>query len=501
LRWLRNIGRAILGRPPSAAPIPGAAPGADVDLNDARSRYAVRLALTYQIWVNRRTEIFVFVDADTVRRRMTVDFDTPPGESLRQGDTVYVPVMLLDKENLRHFDITDEEGRSLPVLTAHQNGAVASRGLIVLLSSLLQEDEDLEDELVQRIVVGKPEEARHEADIALADDGALGRLVARHRRAQQLKALIEQLATSFMLLVPLPYSPGQRRLVKFAYDAAHRPGTGITGWRRAYSLWNRTVSSFGWAARVEDFDELLVGFSGSYHAEIVPPADTYVREASLTVVRGGGRIEKPERDEHSYRPHLYTRSEGRGDQGRLALKIQAVRGGLVLPLFVSACVLAGGLAFVPDRIGALDNQTLAAILLVPFALAAFYIRPVENTYVTRMLRGVRLLAAVPVLAGVLVITMLALGYLDPNEGPIDQTAVSVATWAARCALWSAVGLGFALASPTLGRTATPAVRQIDAIENDLLRLTLGVLAVLAAVGLILALVGVSLYGLHRILPI
>jgi len=48
-------------------------------------------------WVTRRIETFTFLEADTVRRRMSVDFTLPPSSTLSDGDMALVPLMLLTK--------------------------------------------------------------------------------------------------------------------------------------------------------------------------------------------------------------------------------------------------------------------------------------------------------------------------------------------------------------------------------------------------------------------
>src|SRR4051812_46948176 len=98
---LEDLAREVKAWFGAEAPDPAEAPAA------ARARYAAFLALTFDTWVHRRTETFRFLDAYTVRRRMSVDFTLPEGRHLALGETVFVPLMILRKENLRNFDITD----------------------------------------------------------------------------------------------------------------------------------------------------------------------------------------------------------------------------------------------------------------------------------------------------------------------------------------------------------------------------------------------------------
>ena len=78
-------------------------------------------------WIRRRVEKITFVDARTVRRQVSVDFELPlvPPLDKRMEPPVYlVPLALLHKEPLVGFDLRDEGGSSLPVLTKEENGFV-----------------------------------------------------------------------------------------------------------------------------------------------------------------------------------------------------------------------------------------------------------------------------------------------------------------------------------------------------------------------------------------
>lgn len=471
---------------------------------DELAKYAVRLALTFSNWVHRRTETFQFVDANTVRRRMSVDFTLPPSEQLAEGDIVYVPLMILEKEDLRHLDVVDEAGNSLQVLTTQQNGTIAERGLHFLLLSSWPKDQDLPIDVIAKITTGDRCEAKKDAAATLANDGAITVGLAGFDQRDQVRALINDLAEGFLFLVPLQYRPGSRRLVKFSYDAAlgHRSGQGFA--RQAYRRMTRLASSLGLMARLEEFSDLAIGWAESYHAEAVPAPGTYSAEATLEVERSAG-IERS-RDRHRSRPHLRAAGKSRGDSGQLALLFQARRDGLILPLLVSAAVIAGALAFVPKRSGHIDGQTLGALLLAPFALAAFYARSSENSYVTNALRGVRLVATVPVAAGVLVLSMLGLGYLGSTQASDSDTALSIARWSAHVALWSTVALFLALINPKLGSWTRPGMRWVQDRSQDkdwsnFSRIGATVSIAVAGIVGLAAIAGVVLYGLYAVLPI
>ena len=65
----------------------------------------------------------------------------------------------------------------------------------------------------------------------------------------------------------------------------------------------------------------------------------------------------------------------------LTVVLQARRETLIVPLLVSAVIITVPLWFLEREaaFGRLDGATLGALLLVPFLLAAFYIRSATHT--------------------------------------------------------------------------------------------------------------------------
>lgn len=218
-----------------------------------------------------------------------------------------------------------------------------------------------------------------------------------------------------MLLVPLPYTPNARVVCKLSYDAAIQP-LPASRLARFYTRANRIASGIGVTGRVEYFDNLAVGLGQSYHAEAIPPRDAYVAEAALTVLRDGAEADdEPILDDHAFRPHLRARVKARGDTGKLSLIVHARRQELIVPLAFSSALIALVLAFLPSHVYRLNTETFAAVLLVPFALSAYYIRSQENSYVTAMLFGARSVAALPLLAAIYALTLTALGVVPPRK--------------------------------------------------------------------------------------
>jgi hypothetical protein len=432
--------------------------------------YTVRLALTFTNWVNRNVERFEFVDAVTVRQQMSIDFELPGEANLRVGQVVAVPLMVPHKGLLRGLDVTDAKGHSLNVLESEETRNVVLGGLETMLASFAQLDRaELPSKTLRTLVGDEPGRAKELAERELAENGSIGKLLNKGntKTAKLLKALVEELAEGFLLLVALPYQPGAPGIVKVSVDARlkelAREDNGKP--KRGFDLLlKRVLSSLGLEARVERFEGLRVRHARSYHVEVIPPPGIYSGETTLTVIlapEDSGDREDPCangvcRDTHPSRPHLWIGGGGhetdRGDRGRVEALLYPQGDGLVFPLFFSAAVIAGALALVPAKHTDLDGITLGALLLAPVALATYYARSDENGYLTMALRGVRLLATLSVVAGIVVIALLALGYIQPHQADgqaatSNPTAIEIARWAGVVAFVCADALALALIAP------------------------------------------------------
>jgi hypothetical protein len=409
----------------------------DSGAGSVRAAYAVELASTFATWVHRRVETFEFPDADTVRRRMSVDFTLPATAEIEKGEQVAVPLMILKREVLRNFDVMDEDGRRLTVLTTDEHREIASTGLRQLLGPSWEDQGRLEELL--EALVGSPELAARKSAEEELEAGIEAGLEADVREV--LLGLVGVLADGFLLLVEVDYQPGARRLVKFSYDSPLEPDRGFWAW--AYRKLSRFASSVGWIGRAEGIDDIQVGWAESYHVEVAPPADTWPAESQLDV--GTERL-RDRQSRHYLRPHIATGGRQPGETAQLGLLLHPRRDALVLPLLVASTAIAAILAAVPPHYSALDGQTLGALLLVPFALSAFYVRPGEHSYVSRAMVGLRLISGVPVGAGVLVLVLVALGELR-----CGGDALTIAEWAARASVVAAYLVLVAYVLPTLAR--------------------------------------------------
>ena len=177
--------------------------------------------------------------------------------------------------------------------------------------------------------------------------------------------------------------------------------------------------------------------------------------------------------------------------------LHARREALLAPLLLSGLVIALTLAIIPRRLAAgitVDAQTVAALLLVPFALSAYYVRSSEHVYVTHMLRGVRIVAVVPVVAALVVIAMLALHQLEParRASPTQQLPLDVACAGGRASMLAVALLVVAMAAPGLGSKVS-ALRRLGFKRLAGVLALASLVAVAAAASLLLLVAGLPLF--------
>ena len=215
-----------------------------------------------------------------MRRQVTVEFTLPEPlhDELRIGpDGPWcVPIALLEKQPLRHFDLLeDDEWR--PILGREHNGPIAS-ALVLAAARLAIDSETVDSEVrlqLHRIALGDPPDAR----------AALAVLRGRAHHEQEVRTIldhdtsgyfVETFAESYMLIALLP-SPFGRRILKYSYDEHLRFIRGRPGRAR------RLAGRLGWSPLVIDIAVPTAAHTASYHAEVVVPEELRID----AVVRDG----------------------------------------------------------------------------------------------------------------------------------------------------------------------------------------------------------------------
>ena len=228
------------------------------DIADAADQLLRRQAA----WRHRRVETLTMLSHEQVRRHVSVDFTVPAElrERLRlsDADEFAVPLAFLAKRPLVHFDLRNEEGHSIPLLTAEQSTMIGRE----LLEQALEGDLAAQDagEETQLAVIP---EASELIEVVLGEGdvtGAVERLERRHGLdpLDDFRDLAEILSRSFVLWAVVR-GLERRRVFKFAYDEPFSQRLGL-----AY-VYAAPGSTEAW----------------SYHVEVAVPEDLRARTTRL----------------------------------------------------------------------------------------------------------------------------------------------------------------------------------------------------------------------------
>lgn len=340
-------------------------------------------------WVHRRVESAVFLDASSIKRRVSVDFDMPTDDA--SGEQVsLVPLAVLDKRPLVDLDVRDESGSAYPVLNADENAFAAwsllSRvvaGVLSVMAPGQAVPKKLLDDL-KLVVSGAPSEAADKVTaLQKLEDPLLN-------RALNLSVFVEYahlLAARFLLLVETPNDERHRRILKFSYTEQFEPVRGRTT--------RRLFETVGWRATEATVDVPGVGESQSFHFEFQGPPGLQVQSAQLFCANPNDK-DDPGRVHQGRvvgsRAHIYTSDEDLSVDGTASVWLRPGRPGLLRASLATAAVVSVLFAFFlwDSRITQVRHGlTLPLLLAAPGLVASFIVRPGEHGMTTDLLAGVR----------------------------------------------------------------------------------------------------------------
>jgi hypothetical protein len=259
-------------------------PGEEIEERASDIAVAADVLLRRQAaWRHRRVETLTVLSHEQVRRQVSIDFTVPREyrELLRLSDAGEhaVPLAVLDKRPLVHFDLRDEELRAVPLLTADQGRTIGRELLYLRLEGDLAA-QDHEDEAVT-VAAGPLIEA------ILADDprrltGRIETLEADHglEPLTELRATAGFLSRGFVVWAVVT-GLERRRVLKFAAD---EPFARV-----------RTLTALYYTPGCAE--------AASYHVEVAVPPDLRARSTTLYDDATGDVLAVGERD--TDRPALY----------------------------------------------------------------------------------------------------------------------------------------------------------------------------------------------------
>jgi hypothetical protein len=357
-------------------------PGEEIEERAGDIAVAAEVLLRRQApWRHRRVETLTVLSHEQVRRHVSVDFTVPREhrEALRiSAEEFVVPLALLVKRPLVHFDLRNEEGHSIPLLTAEQNRMIGRELLYVTLAK----DLDVQDAEVQDAV----ELAAGPLIEGVLGDREIGDAIERLEREHGLEPLADFRTTADTLsrrfvLWAVARGLDRRRVLKFAYDEpfAQRPGLAC--------VYGAPGCTEAW----------------SYHVEVAVPTDLKARTTRLVDAPTGELLAVGARD--ADRPALYFSVDPAREPARpvVAVDYAAERARFIAPAAIVATVitLLVALPWLLADLAALAGSSGPAIGLVLSTSAVFsalVLRTDEHPLLRRLLIRYRLCLVASTLA-------------------------------------------------------------------------------------------------------
>jgi hypothetical protein len=361
-------------------------------------------------WVHRRVESIEILDERMVRRRVSVDF-TPESPN---GAPSIAPIAMLEKGTLTRFDLRDEAGASIPLLTREQNAAFSLAHMLAIAEEAAEGD-PLPDELVSwcwKIASGEP----HEAELAIFEIATELEPVPL-RKSARFRSFTTTFARSFPVIVSIEDAP-RRRVVKLAY--------------------NEVVSARPTRMQRLGIDPILakvripeLGDASSRHIEFLRADGLDAFNAQLLGEAPDESLIAIEASVEGGEPHLAVVNAPRGSYGVAALTVRASRTGILVggPLLatLSAAALTAAWFALPQLAGETAGGAASILLAVPAALGAYLGARRPHPLEAALLSGAR---ALVFLSGMLAFLGAGALALDSSAEPlrIMLGAVALLSW-------------------------------------------------------------------------
>ena len=352
-------------------------------------------------WVIRRKEALTLIDANTLRRKTSIDFTVPtplattgavcaelrPPAARAGAHSVLVPLLFLEKAPamFTRFDFADEDHSSLPLPTRNENGMVSAFILIAGAERIVGHplSERLRADLTALAVLAPPEaEAYYER---IFGDAPLTESERHHRASLRgdptFVWLADTLAYSSVVVVPVDSTPpAVRHIVKLAFDQR------VDNRRELPWLSASRFRAFGWQPLTIVVESPFIG-AESYHfeAEVAPSIE--ILHAYLMTSFKDDWVELNRVIARAPRVHAYISDAAQGQTSVAEITFRVQRdtflvGALVASVLITAvagvCVgFAGYLA---------ENSSSFAGLLVAFPslVVGYVLRGTGHDFATRL---------------------------------------------------------------------------------------------------------------------
>jgi hypothetical protein len=421
-------------------------------------------------WVNRRVQTIELLDVDTVRLHHSIDFRIPtklPGAVPLGGREIFfLPLAVLPRRSsLAYFDVCDESGAAVPILTRQENARLTGAMLTTAATRALARvprppeagDLELSDPLIAYLAsiptkasgASKPfvGPVLDPANTLIYPDPAVADALLSD---EDFRDLLGIAASCSFIHVPLAAIAGERRIIKLSFyspwdsrSPTEKRGPGER--LRVLGTWA------GWNSETRYLIMPQVGNAESFHAQVGAPGRVEFTEAGMRNRRPAELVRSladaapslPDppgdnpNDAKGYqqflggideRKHVYVEAAHAHRAGFIWVRFRVVRHGFLRAARAVAWLTTALLALFAVRAENVlgEAQTAAALLLlVPALIAGFLIAPGEHAMTRHLLRGPRLLTAFTgLLALIAIAALLTLPDAKPNP-PVPEALLCI----------------------------------------------------------------------------
>jgi hypothetical protein len=357
-------------------------------------RFCAALLGEERPWVFRRKESVTVIDEATIRRQMSVDFSLDVIEELSDfkevcgrvfgEDLCVVPLFILDKDpaSALSFDLEDETGRTLSLMTTQENAEISAVTLKVLAAQKLERHlgrplpEGLAGKLQQLATSNTTdgeEWLRRLEDPFLedADLEEIGCLLDRDNDEGEMRWWMETLAVASIVMVTFDSIPSHRRIIKIAYEQPLD--------RKPKILAQLAIRSF----KVWVFSPMIR--SGRYHLDVTAPPDFRLTQVKLF----DSKADKPVASSgFRRRAQLYLDNvhDPRGAISMLALRVsgRGVLGGALVAAILAFAAIVVCMVLSDDIVEG-SGSNVALLLVLPGIIATYVARSDQHGLTTRLL--------------------------------------------------------------------------------------------------------------------
>jgi hypothetical protein len=386
-------------------------------------------------WIFRRRESVTVLDEATVRRRQSVDFTLDMIDSLAEyesvcnevfGDDVCAaPLFILDKDpaSTLAFDLKDESGCTLSLMTTEENGEISAATLKVLCREKLAASnlvlDKLLEEKIEQLAKSDPVEggellewlqhpSAHDPDQAEVEclfDGSLD--------GGQMEWWMTTLAYYSIVMVTFEPNENHRRVIKIAYEQPMTEG--------------QTPAALLAIRSFKAFVSVPLMKSARYHFDVKAPPDFKLTQLILT----DSKSEKPNPAPGMHRwaqLHEDDVGDARSALVRFGLRVSGhgvLGGALVAAILVVAAIFA----CMKNATQIVEDPSVGPTLLLvlPGIIATYVARADQHGLTTRLLAWPRwiLLLGSGVTAYFAAGVIAVLGQVEETVPTEDLTGVAL----------------------------------------------------------------------------